>query len=153
MATTKYTRATRQDTRAALGLLANGSSGSWDVAIDATASEPVRWYAQIEGPSAAFYFEISSVAIVGKMLQFLKPRSKTAKRPSNGIAESSGALVVGKDKKTPVTLIKDDEYDDRFFLAIGPTDNPVVRFIIAGEDVQNLAKALHQTDEDLQDED
>jgi hypothetical protein len=153
MATTKNTRATHQHAKVALGLLANGSSGPWDVAIDATTSGPDRWYAQIEGPLATFYFQVPSLGIVSEMVQFLQPSSRAARRPSNGVAEPSGRLVIGKDKKAAVTLIRDDEYSDRFFLTIGPAENPTVRFIIAGADVGHLANALCQVDEDLQDDD
>ena len=37
-----------------LGLLANGVSGSWEVAIDETSSGPDRWFAHIEGPTVCF---------------------------------------------------------------------------------------------------
>ena len=99
-------------------------------------------YAQIDGPAVAFYFEIPSVDIVGKMVRFLEPRSATTNEPPNGL------LVIGKDKRTP---IKDDEYNDRFFLIIGPMDNPIVRFAIAGTDVIDIAEALKDVKKDLDD--
>src|SRR4051794_17308843 len=86
------------------GLLANGSSGEWEVAIDEATSGVERWYAQIEGPAVSFYFEIPSVDIVGEMLRFLQRGSVAAKCSPNGSDERNNSLVVGKDKKTPITL-------------------------------------------------
>jgi len=89
-----------------VGLLANGSSGEWEVAIDESTSGTERWYAQIEGPSVVFYFEIPSVDMVGKFLRFLTPRSEVTKRsPDDDSEERNGSLVIGKDKKTPIILV------------------------------------------------
>jgi|GEM_PF-2593711 len=145
IATSKNTRATHQGRNGSFGLLANGSCASWEIAIDETTPGADRWYAQIDGPAVAFYFEIPSVDVVGKMARFLEPRSATMNQPANG------ALVIGKDKKTPITLVKDDEYNDRFFLVIGPMDNPIVRFAIAGTDVIDIAEALKDVKKDLDD--
>ncbi|HEY7424949.1 MAG TPA: hypothetical protein VH682_12030 [Gemmataceae bacterium] len=135
-----------------VGLLANGSSGEWEVAIDEATSGVERWYAQIEGPAVSFYFEIPSLDIVGEMLRFLERGPVVAKRSPNGSDERNGSLVIGKDKKAPITLLKDDEYQDRFFLLVGPTDSPMVRFTIAGMNVLKLTEALRQVQEDLEDE-
>ena len=153
MATAKNSRATRQSNNESFGLLANGSSGPWEIAIDETTSGADRWCAQIEGPSVTFYFEIPSVDIVGKMVRFLEPRQVPTKESSMGSMERHGSLVIGKDQKTPITLVKDDEYEDRFFLVVGPMDNPIVRFVIAGMDVVKIADALRQVQQDLDDED
>ena len=150
MATTKKIRVIHQSK---LGLLANGSFGPWEIAIDETTSGTDRWYAQIEGPSVAFYFEIPSVDIVAKMARFLEPRSSAPRKPANGSVRPNDCLVIGKDKKMPVTLLRDDEYNDRYFLVVGPTDHPLVRFVIAGADVNNIAKALEQVKEDLDEQD
>jgi hypothetical protein len=133
--------------------LANGSSGPWEIAIDETTSGADRFYAQIEGPSVTFYFEIPSLDIPGKMARFLEPHQAPTKESSMGPLEGSGSLVIGKDKKTPITLVKDDEYDDRFFLLVGPVDSPTVRFVIAGMDVAKIADALRQVQQDLDDDD
>src|SRR5919108_4173855 len=110
MATTKNRRSRRQGHNASFGLLANGSAGSWDIAIDEATSGPNRWYVQIEGPSVAFSFEIPSVDIVAKIVRFLERRQVPTKEPSTGLIERTGSLVISKDKKIPVTLVRDDEY-------------------------------------------
>jgi hypothetical protein len=145
MAAPRNTRINRPSKDEGFGLLANGSSGPWEIAIDEYTSGEERWCAQIEGPSVTFYFEIPSLDIVGKMARFLKP--------STGSAQRNGSLVIGKDQCTPVTLVRDDEYDDRFFLVVGPTENPIVHFVIAGTDVVKIADALRQVKDDLDAED
>jgi hypothetical protein len=55
-----------------LGLMANGSSGDWEVAVDETTSGPSRWFLQIEGPTSFCSFEISSPKAVREVLLFLQ---------------------------------------------------------------------------------
>src|SRR5438552_785677 len=122
MAISKNERPTRDPGSGSLGLLANGSSGPWEVAIDETTTGADRWFAQIEGPLVSFYFEIPSVDIVSQMLQFLEsPLRATTPAPVTW-SEANGSLTLSKDKKTPVILVRDDEYRDRFFLLVGPRD-------------------------------
>jgi hypothetical protein len=138
MVTTKNNRVNHRTRTGGLGLLANGSAGSWEIAIDETTSGPDRWYAQIEGPTASFSFELPSLDIVEKMVRFLEASGK-----------ASASLTLSKDKKTPVALVKDDEYADRYFLVVGPIDDPVARFTLAGSDVVSLGKALQDVKEEL----
>ena len=153
MATSKNARPTQDRGDGSFGLLANGSSGQWEVAIDETTTGADRWFAQLEGPSVSFYFEIPSVDIVARMLQFLEPPSAATKHSAIRTGEQNGALVLSKDKKSPVTLVKDDEYRDRLFLVVGPMENPIVRFVLSGSDAMQIADALRQVKEDLEDED
>jgi hypothetical protein len=62
--------ATAKNAPGSLGLLADGSSGKWAVDIDGTTSGADRWFAQIEGPSVSFYFEIPAVDVIGKDAPF-----------------------------------------------------------------------------------
>ena len=153
MTTSRNTRPIRGRGSDSFGLLANGSSGEWEVAIDEATSGVERWYAQIEGPAVSFYFEIPSLDIVSKMLRFFERDSATTNGSSNGSEDQNGALVIGKEKKSPITLVTDDEYRDRFFLVLGPLDSPMVRFTLAGMDVAKITEALRQVQEDLEDED
>jgi hypothetical protein len=133
-----------------LGLMANGSCGAWEVAVDETTAGPNRWFVEIEGPTAYCSFEISSPEIVCKTLEFLGGRGLSKGLPI-GIANSNGSLVIGKHPKTPVILIKDDEYPDRYFLMVGP-DNALARVSIAGNDLKDLTEALRQAVEDIEDD-
>jgi hypothetical protein len=134
------------------GLLANGSSGDWEVAIDEATSGAERWYAQIEGPTISFYFEIPSLDIVSEIQHFLERGAAETKCSPKNSDERNGSLTIGKDKKTPITLFQDDEYADRYFLVVGPLDCPMVRFTLVGRDVREIAEALRQVQEDLEDE-
>jgi hypothetical protein len=125
-----------------LGLLANGSSGRWDVSIDEAISGTERWFAQIEGPLLWLYFEIPSPAMISKMIQFLAP-------PQTKSEDPEGRLELGEAKGNPVALVRDDEYPDRAFLIVGPSDCPIVRFAVAGEDWHHLVQALRQVEQDL----
>jgi hypothetical protein len=130
-----------------LGLLANGSSGQWDVAIDETTSGVERWFVQIEGPIVSFYFEITSPKVLEKMIQFFEERIKKPHSKSTG---KNCSLSIGEAEGSPVTLVKDDEYADRCFLLMGPENRPVVRFTLAGADLVSLTSALRQAKEDLE---
>ncbi len=96
-------------------------------------------------------FEISSLGVVGKIARFLAKHSPKTKRPSNGSLKRGGSLVLGGANVIPVSLVKDDEYDGRFFLVVGPTDGLTARFVLAGTEVAEFAEALRQVKEELDD--
>jgi hypothetical protein len=125
-----------------LGLLAIGASGQWDVSIDATTSGTERWFAQIEGPLLWLSFEISSPEIISKVNQFLA-------LPWTKGENTEDRLELGDARGAPVALVRDDEYPDRAFLSVGPSDAPIVRFAVAGDDWHNLVQALRQVEQDL----
>jgi hypothetical protein len=143
MATPRNTDTT-QKKNGDFGLLAFGSCGPWEIAIDEHISDADRWCAQVEGPSVTFYFEIPSLEIVRQMRQLLDRSAVSSER--------DGSLLIGKEPGTPVTLVRDNEYGDRFFLLVGPTANPIVSFAIAGADVVNIVEALRQVSDDIDDE-
>ena len=74
------------------------------------------------------------------MVQFFEPRRAPTKESANGSKEADGVLVLGKDKKTPITLVRDDEYEDRFFFVVGPKASPLVRFVMAGADIVQIVE-------------
>ena len=65
-----------------IGLLANGSSGPWEVSVDETISGDERWFAQIEGPSVYVSFEIPSPNIIGEAVRFLAHLMTRSGNPS-----------------------------------------------------------------------
>ena len=132
-----------------LGLLAFGSSGSWDVSVDESVSGAERSFAQIEGPSLWLYFEIPSPDIILEIIHFLLDcGTKRGEMPSCS-SRSSGELHISDAEETPVSLVMDDEYKDRCFIVVGRSDSPIVRFSLAGEDLKNLTEALRQVEEDI----
>ena len=125
------------------GLLANGSSGAWEVSIDETITGLEQWFAQIEGPSMSLYFEIPSLDVVPKAVRFLRPLTKGEGAPHKN-SMGDGELVLSKPDQTPVLLVRDDEFDDRCFVIVGESDRPAVRFSLTGTDLNDILEALHQ---------
>jgi hypothetical protein len=76
------------------GLMANGSSGEWEIAVDETTSGPDRWFIQIEGPATYCAFEVPSPATVCEALAFLDGGGDRTGRP-DGASGQSGSLVLG----------------------------------------------------------
>lgn len=132
-----------------LGLLATGSCGGWRIDVDEATSGPDRWFLQVEGPSAYFYFEIPSPGVIAEIDRFLISRPPAGGRPTGSDARSDWELAIGVDPQSPVLLLRDDEFDDRFFLRVGCADSLCVRFTLQGEDVKCVATALEQVREDL----
>ena len=100
MAGSKTIQASSETPGENLGLLANGSSGSWEVSIDQSVSGTERSFAQIEGPSLWLYFEISSPDIIPKIIQFLLPpgtKSEEILKATDRCAKSLtfGAVTTG----------------------------------------------------------
>jgi hypothetical protein len=58
-------------------------------------------------------------------------------------------LLIGTDTYTPVRLLRDDEFADRFFLLVGRADATIVRYTLLEDDAKCLAAALAQVREDL----
>jgi hypothetical protein len=150
MATVQKPRQTNQSTDVGSGLLAIGSSGAWQIDIDEAHSSD-RWWMQIAGPTLSLYLEIPSLDIVTKMTRLLALRSTKSKRPANGSAKQGGTLVLSTSAPARVSLVKDDEFDDRYFIVIGPTEGLTMHFTIAGQDLSDITEALRQVKEDLED--
>jgi hypothetical protein len=135
------------ESKEGVGLLALGSSGPWEVAIDESLSGPARRFAQIEGPSVYLYFEIPTVQLIDDALDFLGAHSRDAQ---TRVFAKNGTLSLVKNADTQVCLIKDDEFDDRYFLVIEARSGPLVRFTITDDDLRHLVKALRDAKDDLE---
>src|SRR5207245_4204455 len=103
-------RSTRQE--GSVGLLAIGSSGPWDIAIDQSTSGPQRWFAQIEGPSVYLHFEIPSLEIIDQAIEFLARSSGDTEKNAAPEARPD-TLTLGTSKSSQVKLVRDDEFADR----------------------------------------
>lgn len=147
MAASRQTRKRPASSKESIGLLAAGSAGSWNIEIDETTAGPDRWFIQIEGPSVQLYFQIPATDGVRKMFRFLT-RSRADRAGSTG---ANGSLAIGMDRRASVMLVRDDEFGDRYFLLVGPENDPVVRLTLAGEDLQQITSALREACEDMDD--
>ncbi len=133
-----------------IGLLANGSSGRWDVAIDERLDQSREWSAEIEGPGVYLVFQLQDLKVIASAASFLRWRPSGAVDPSGGRASrDEGPLVLGRFEQAPVALIWDDEYDDRCFLVVGPRTTSLLRLTLQSEDILRLAEALSQAADDL----
>jgi hypothetical protein len=141
-------RPTRQ--HGSIGLTAIGSSGAWEIAIDQTTAGTVRWFAQIEGPAVSLYFEIPSLEVIDRTLEFLTRFRSIIPGKNAAQAAADGTLVLGTSKFPCVELVRDDEFGDRYFLVLEPKRGLVVRFTVTGDDLTHLIDALRQAKEDLE---
>ena len=135
--------------KASVGLLAIGSSGPWEIAIDQTTSGPERWFAQIDGPSVYLNFEIPSLEIIDQVIEFLMCSSGDTEKNAAPVARA-GTLALGTGKSTRIKLVRDDEFRDRYFLVIEPKDGAVVRFTVADNDLAHVIDALRQVKQDIE---
>jgi hypothetical protein len=127
----------------ALGLAAVGSGGAWDISLDEALSGPEKWIARIEGPSLQLSFEIASPAVVGRAARFLD----AVRRP-----RASRSLRIGAAGRCDVTLLWDDEHEDRCFLIVGEPSEPILRLAFNGQELAKAKMALSQVLEDLKPE-
>lgn len=135
--------------RGEVGLLANGTSPRWDVAVDESIGEGEYW-ADLEGPNVYLYCQLSRLSSVRRMLEFFKRRAAAAERGQavrRGGEEDS--LTLGKFAGAAVSLIGDDEDPWRCFLVVGARGKSSLRITFVQDDVTALIQALEQVVEDL----
>jgi hypothetical protein len=123
-----------------LGLLANGASGRWDVALDESL-EGEEWSLEIDGPQVYLVFQLEDLTIPRQALDFLQLEPRGGK----GGAE----LVLGKFGPASVSLLRDNEGPPRYFLVVGPRASSTLRLSLTGEDIQMFGEALRQVVADL----
>ena len=150
MATVQKDETKIQSTETTFGLLAIGSSGDWKIDVDESLIGAERWFMQIEGRTIDIHFEISSTEVINELARFLAPASAKTEQPSNGSSRFSKTLLLGGSESLPISLVKDDEFDDRFYIVVGQTERLTMRYVIAGSDVLAIADALRQVLEDLE---
>lgn len=128
-----------------LGLLANGSSRRWDLAVDES-PEGDEWSLEIDGPQTYLVFQLRELSVIPRALRFLQagPGSTRAK---GGPEEE--ALYLGRFGSASVSLHWDNESFPRCFLVIGPKARSTLRLSFEAEDIQMLSEALLQVVKDL----
>jgi hypothetical protein len=132
-----------------MGLLANGTSARWDIAINDC---PVRneWWIEIESSEIYLTFQLAALSVVHAALAFLR---RELSRPSgtNGQQNVSDApaLMLGRFGENSVSLIWDNEDFVRCFLTMSHQGLATFRLSFDGEDVRMLIEALEQVVQDL----
>src|ERR1700686_1317828 len=97
-----------------LGLMAIGSSDSWEVTIDESLDKEQEWEAEIEGPRFYISFSLNQLQILRDTMDYLQTRilGEGTSRPDS-IKEDG--LTLGRFGASNITLIWDDEDFDRCF--------------------------------------
>jgi hypothetical protein len=127
-----------------LGLLANGSAGHWDVAVDEAASGD-EWFLELDGPQVYLVFQLENLKVVETVLQFLQAGSLRA----SGRGDSEAALPLGRFESAAVSLLWDNEDFPRCFIVVGPAARSTLRLSLEAEDIQMLVEALRQVVKDI----
>jgi len=62
----------KKSEKESFGLIANGSSGDWDISVDEATAGAGRWFVQIESRSAYLSFQIASPKVISDAHGFLE---------------------------------------------------------------------------------
>jgi hypothetical protein len=136
--------------RSTLALVANGSSGPWDVAVNEDGGEPAKLFVQIEGPITYLHFAIPSSQAIRTMRQYLQLRPAGDDRATTPTApRATEPARIGTFGQASVILTWDDEFADRCFLVVGNSAKSTFRLTIAGAEVRHLSEALRQVEADV----
>jgi hypothetical protein len=130
-------------------LVANGSAGAWDVAVDETITGAEKWFLQIEGPTIYLYLQIEGPQIVEHLLNLLEASGTAPENPrtsENG--ERASELRVGVFESLPVSLLWDQERNDGWTLLLAGASGSCLRISLSLSDGQHLADALEQVRDD-----
>jgi hypothetical protein len=134
-----------------MGLVANGGAGAWEVSIDETLEGPQQWFGQIEGPACYLHFPVTNVQFIDEMRRFLQahlnPDRCSHETPSS--SSSTGELSISAHDGSTVTLLWDDEGNDRCFVLIKGKGELRARFSLSRSDVQDITDALGVVLEEL----
>lgn len=121
-------------------LAGTGSHGGWTIDIDETASGEQKWFAQIQGPSIDLTIPIESPLVVKNLIGFLTCSTSV---------ESSCEFAIGKSGEESVSVLRDDEFSDRYFLLVETRSGLVMRCCLSGTVLNSLVTALKQAQNDL----
>jgi hypothetical protein len=132
-----------------LVLLANGSSGPWEIAIDESTGKRARLFAHVEGPALYLYFEIPSRKTIRSAVHFLEQGNVSSRSMSgNGVSKGSSVRIGGFGRSS-IRLVWDTEFADRCFLIVGVSSKPSLQFTLAGGEIKHLLNALRQVQNEL----
>lgn len=126
------------------GVVANGSAGAWQVAVDETLAGTQQWFAQLESPNCYLYFEIQHPNVMAQIAEFVD--SNLQREGSRaGCSESKPAeLKLGLCGGHTVEFLWDWDSSHRCFLLVRGVDEFRLRVTLLRSDLQALAGALQQ---------
>jgi hypothetical protein len=126
------------------GLLAIGSSDGWELTIDESLDEDLKWEAELEGPNIYISYSFQDLKIVGVALEYLQSRILDGREVVHGRSRSRNGLTLGKFGASRISLMWDDEDFDRCFIIVGPSSNSSIRLSLIGGDIKKLIGAFQK---------
>jgi hypothetical protein len=132
------------------GLLANGSSRLWDVAVDESLEQEGALSLEFDGPALYLVLRLRDLAVIPEAVDFLQRLLSAAESTEPRQRTVDGdTLSLGSFNSSPVLLIADDELPARCFVVIGPEAKSTMRLTLQREDVEMILNALRQLAADL----
>jgi len=132
------------------GLLANGSSRLWDIAVDASLDRENEWSVQLESQHVSLSFQPPKLEVVSEMLSFLRLHlAGETEAHTRKWSKEEDTLRIGKLGTTGVSLVWDNEQSRRCFILIGPKGGSTLRLTLQRDEIEELIEALRQVAEDL----
>ena len=125
------------ETEPSWGCAAVGRSGSVSVDVNETTSGPTRWELNLEFPQFQLQFAILTPDVVTKFHNFL----------ASGSADE---LTVGAISSSRLNVVRDNEFDDRFFLMTS-ADDGALHWTLSDKNLTDLIAALADAVSDLND--
>ena len=129
-----------------LGLLAIGSSGRWEVAVDES-PDAEDWSMEIEGPGIYLVFQLQDPTIIPMALRFLQ--TGLAENWGKSLERNERELHLGRFGSASVSFHWDNEDVPRCFLIVGPKARSTLRLGLGAEDIRMLCKALDEIVKEL----
>lgn len=135
---------------AGYGLLAYGTSPRWTVAIDEVLDQESEWSLQIEGPSMYLACSLTDPTVIGRIVHLFQGQlcADTASGENRGNA-ANDEVTIGAFGPAAVSLVRDDETSERWFIIIGPQEGAAVRWTLDKEDAAMLLIAFEQARHEL----
>lgn len=133
-------------TKTRLGLLANGSSRRWSVAVDEALDDDGEWSLELDGRQAYLVFQLRDLRVIPRAVRFLQ---SAPDENAENYTSKARDLLLGRFGSASVSLAWDDEDVPRCFLIIGPRARSTLRLSLDAEDIQMLSDALEQVIKDL----
>jgi hypothetical protein len=131
------------------GLVANGSSGGWAVAVDELQNRS-EWSLEIDGPEVYLVFQLEDLQVIAKAASFLDADCFSRESPDSREQPDEGVLHLGQFANASVSLVRDDEGFPRYFLVVGLAGRSTLRVTLEGEAISMLRTALREALSDLQ---
>ncbi len=132
-----------------LALLANGSSGPWQVDVDESIERANDWSVTIEGPQTYLAFQLTDLAVIPEIISFLERGLAGRLDPPKPDRATLGPQLLGKFGSYSVSLVWDNEDFPRCFLVIGPQARSTMHLSLSETDIRMLLDAFRQVAEDI----